>query len=580
MPIDAGQEPEVLEAEGPAPAPVVSAWSPFGDRVEKDKEAAPTWGDYGTTLKVGAKDVKGMYYAAGRYLSEKMGSADDAKYFEAGSKLNKMDTEEATAELSEGARSRLHATLTSEDFWKHPVSATALKAARMTPTFAAAVIPATLMPGVAVATIGGGTIGGAMSASQLVDEIYDRVDNETDQKLQQDIPYYAGLRTRMDEAEARKQYTDTIRGNKPLMMFVLGSVTNAIGPAGQVTRAIKGGSASVTGAGRGVVARTGIGAAEGAATEGLEEGASNLGVQSAAIQGGLQTGIDNKKLIDAALEGAWMGAIPGGAASAVSGGQRAAKVPAAQPKVEAVTEIGPNAEEALAINGPAPAPAPVEAAPAAPAEVAQASAAIAEPQTIEAFAAGVKEKLDAGGVPTQVTKVMRSYLVDLGYSRDEIKTMTPPEAADTIANMRQKAGTEEILAPEEPAGALAEVPVGNDTGSKVAPEVIAASERIAEPVPVVAPAPVKRTGRVLEAVDEAGVSARAKAKAASEELAAKRAVQEAKSDKRVAKANQTPEEASRYKGHKNAAFHAAREANMVTASTLSTSVTSARCLWM
>ncbi|MCC6887204.1 MAG: hypothetical protein IT536_01490 [Hyphomicrobiales bacterium] len=207
-----------------------------------------------------------------------------------------------------------------------------MKGLRMTPQLAVSLVPALFMPGGAVgAATGVAGLQGAISSAQTIDEIYKLVDEAPAQDLYK-IPYYRTLvdDMGMDEESARREFGRTIRGYKPAMVFALGAVTSAFGPAGQLARTMRGGSASVTAAGRGRLARTGAAMGEGVVSEAIEEGAQDIAVQRAAIEGGLQQDFSYQRLIDATAEGALLGGVFGAGAGAVSRGQpqRTTRAPA------------------------------------------------------------------------------------------------------------------------------------------------------------------------------------------------------------------------------------------------------------
>jgi hypothetical protein len=330
----------------------MAGWSPLGELQEPGaEEGDPTWGDYGSVIGgAGVQQVTGMYNAAGRFLAERAGNREMEDYYKAGSRLNELDSDETMEGLSEPARRRLTATISSEEFWKHPVSATALKASKQVPTLAASVVPAMLMPGAVAAGIGAGVIGGGMTAAQSLDEFYKLVDNAPEETLMEN-QHYAGLRSMgMSEEDARREYGALIRENKPLLLFALGAFTNAMGPAGQLARVAKGGAGALSASGRGVAARVGAAGTEGAVSEAIEEGAQDIAVQSSAVKGGLKDEIDWRQTADAAGEGALLGAVMGGPTGLARGrGAQPAQAPV-EDNIEIVDSIAPTQEQQLALQ--------------------------------------------------------------------------------------------------------------------------------------------------------------------------------------------------------------------------------------
>lgn len=468
----------------------MAGWSPYGEPTKPEDTESPTWGDYGTTFKAGLQDLQSAIQAGARYLNEVTGDREGERYYRATGKLTDMDVQETLEGLTPAARKRLTATVTSEDFWSHPFSSVALKGTRMTPTLAASIVPAFLLPGAGAATAGAAVAGGALTAAQTLDDLYQQVDEAPEEKLRE-VPYYAGLRSLgMSDEDARRDYGATIRGNKPAMMFLLGVLTNAVGPAGQIARATKGATASATGTGGNILTRTGKGFAEGALSEAVEEGAQNSAVQSAAIQGGLQKEFDYGKLADATLEGALLGGVFGGAAGLASrGNTQPSKVAApVEDNIEIVGPKAPAAAERAALDaaqtkpgGQATTPA-APLAPEVPENVAQASERLA-PKADPL--AGIQTQGGGGGMTV------------LGAGMDGAQV--PPQVAAAAERVKSKASAPEPVSDPDltsvapaPEGAL-EVPpdAGEAPIAPVTPEGNQTS-----------PGQVKPTGHVLRPVGE------------------------------------------------------------------------------
>lgn len=452
---------------------------PLVEWIDNAEEKSPEWGDYGKSVAAGVSDVQGMYRAAGRYLAEKAGDKDSERYYRAGEKLSDMDSEDAVAGMSEAGRKRIGATITSEDFWKHPLSATALKATRQTPSMAAAMIPAVLLPGIGGATAGAALMGGAMTSAQTLGDIYKLVDDAPEGTLQT-IPYYAALRSMgMSEEDARRDYGEMIRGNKPLIAFALGAVTNAFGPAAGAARALKGGAAAVSGAGRGVMGRVGAAVGEGALSEGIEEGAQNVLVQRAGIEGGLQDKFNYRQLADSAGEGALLGGVMS-ASGGLAGGRKAPRI-VPKDNVEVVGPGAPSAEQTLAITSNA-APAPEQVTP---------------------------------GVTTQETpNVSAPAEVPVG-APVEAPVATPASEVPAPVAEAARRTRQPVAEPTEVAPvATPEVP------TEVPSDVSAAAERVAEPTPAVETPAVADTAprapRILRPTDEVEKAAERLSKAAQD----------------------------------------------------------------
>lgn len=284
------------------------------EEVKPQEGDGVTWGDYGRSLESGAHGLGGSMAAAGRWLAEKTGNEETAGYYESREKLLDMKDEQAIESMSDEGRKRLGSSVSSMDFWAHPFSAGALKLARSTPAMAASIVPAALLPGIAsIAALG--VAGGGTQAADYLDHVYREVDKRSDTELQELAPYYRGLRAvGMDEPDARKDYAAQIRGHGVAINFAVGALANTLGPAGQLTRGLKGGSAAVTAGESGALARAGLGAGEAGTAGAAQAGTSNATVQNALVAGQLQKEFDSSQLVDAVLEG-FVTAAPLGAAA-------------------------------------------------------------------------------------------------------------------------------------------------------------------------------------------------------------------------------------------------------------------------
>lgn len=281
-----------------------------------------SWGDYLKTLGAGTAAVGGGLAAATRQFYE-------AGRSENGAKLSKA-IQDAFGGVEEGirdtmgdeAKKRLSASITSEDFWNHPGSAAALKLTNMVPMVAATLIPGGIMSEAIGATLATAAAGGAINAGLVEKEIYEKTDKLSDEELQEQVPFYAGLRSVYDETEARRQFNNKRMGMAPAINFVLGAAAGAVGPAASIARGLKGGPA-VLGAGEaGAVGRGALGALEGGATNAVQAVGGDLTAQAADTgEDSFNQPYDARRTIDAALEGTAAGALLGGIAGAASGGK-------------------------------------------------------------------------------------------------------------------------------------------------------------------------------------------------------------------------------------------------------------------
>jgi len=227
--------------------------------------------------------------------------------------------------LSPDAARRIQSTVTDPDFWS--LTTLALKGSQMVPDVAATVglaaaIPATIFPAALMATATAAGTGAVMSSAGMIDDVMKATDALPDAELQEEVPAYRELRASgVPEREARQQYNAMMMGYKPLMLGVLGAVTNSIGVGGMAARGLttKAGSSLLAEGEKGVAKRVGSGIAEGGSTEAIQSGAEVAANQDAMIAGGLQEDYDVGQIATGALEGGVLGGLLGGGISGVAG---------------------------------------------------------------------------------------------------------------------------------------------------------------------------------------------------------------------------------------------------------------------
>lgn len=285
-------------------------------------EGAPTWEDYGRQVVGRTHGLIGAVNAGARYISDLVGDDASSKEFEAGQRASEQLEKANYARLSPVARDRLESEITSGKFWAHPFSNLALRATGMTPDLLVSLIPAGVIANGMRATIAVAGTAGALTAGEVVKEIFNEIDNRDDEKLKKESPIYAGLRETMDEQEARKVFAHQLMGARPAITLAIGMAAGAAGPAAIAARGLKGGATSISSAisGRGSrLANAGKAAVEGGVSEAVEEGTQSGATQTALMEGGLQKEFDYKKLINNVLEGATLGSLFGGSLGGLHG---------------------------------------------------------------------------------------------------------------------------------------------------------------------------------------------------------------------------------------------------------------------
>lgn len=298
----------------------------LGPSANPDDEVLGTAGDFAKTLGAGTARVGSNLAAGGRYLAEGAGRDDVAALAKNIQSIFSAGDEAITDTINPATRKLAASALTSDEFWQHPVLATSLKATGMLPAIAATAIPGGLMADALGATIVAAGAGGVINASDGVDEFYKKLDAMSDKDLQEQSPKYKAMRQLMDEGDARKRFNREAQGWGPTINLLIGAAGGVLGPEAIAARKLATGSGNVIGAAeRGVLGRTAVGAGEGVLSEGVEEGVQDVTQQQAEMEAGMQKEFDRARTANAALEGAYMGGLFGGAVSAVAGGHSAAK---------------------------------------------------------------------------------------------------------------------------------------------------------------------------------------------------------------------------------------------------------------
>src|SRR5207249_716337 len=117
---------------------------------------------------------------------------------------------------------------------------------------------------------------------------YKKSDALSDKDLQSQSQYYKQLRDQgLDEKTARMEFNTELRGSVGALNALMGAAVGVVGPAGQIARGLKGGTAAIGAGERGILGRAGAGAAEGGVGMGAQGGVMDASVQSALMNNGL-----------------------------------------------------------------------------------------------------------------------------------------------------------------------------------------------------------------------------------------------------------------------------------------------------
>ena len=329
----------------------------------EENKSVGTAADFGKVLGAGTADVGSNLAASARYFYEAGKSEHGAQIAKSLQNIFGDSAEAIRDTMNPETKKLAASTLTSEEFWAHPVLGTALKTTGMVPSVAAIAIPGGLLADAAAATMFAAGAGGVLNAGAGIDEFYKKLDEMKDDDLQAQSPKYRALREMMDEAPARAKFNRDAQGWGPALNVIFGAASGAIGPAGVAARGLAGGSKSaVLGATEeGALKRAGMAAAEGALTNAAQEGVADLTVQNAEHEADLRREFDYAQAANKALEGGALGGLVGGAVGAVAGKSRP-KVSKAEQDVIASTDT-PDPQLKTGTTGQAAKPVEFEANP-------------------------------------------------------------------------------------------------------------------------------------------------------------------------------------------------------------------------
>jgi len=441
----------------------------LGPSSKPEDEALGTAGDFAKTLGAGAVRIGSNVAAGGRYLAEGAGRDDVAALAKNIQSIFSAGEEAITDTINPATRKLAASALTSDEFWAHPVLATSLKATGMLPSIAAAAIPGGLMADALGATLVASAAGGALNATDGVDEFYKKLDAMSDTELQEQSPKYKAMRQLMDEGDARKRFNREAQGWGPTLNLLIGAAGGALGPAGTAARAMAGGAKNaVLGAGeRGVLGSTAVAVGEGALTNAAEEGVNEVTQQSAEIDADMRKEFDKARVANAALEGGYMGGLFGGVVGAVTGGHAAPKQTRVAEDIKTTTAVAAPQVQ----NGST-------GTPAKPAEIE------ANPQNAPSTTPRDQGKLDTKTAPTKAVvpqpEPVSSDVAAAVAANDKSATVSPTE----VAAMETRSPNETLDALDQegqvtPLGNEAPAP-GLDTGQNVPEQPASLPEQIAQ----------------------------------------------------------------------------------------------------
>lgn len=206
------------------------------------------------------------------------------------------------------------------------------------------------------------TTGGTFGSIQLGDAYHSfvkDVDAVPDDQYRGSNPAYAQMRdSGMSEHDAKAAVVKQGMTQLGALQFGIGAITGA-----GMGHLLTGGAAG--GAGRGLLARLGLGSVQGAADMGAQSGGGNAAQQVTSVGAGLQPKFDTEQLATSFASGALGGAVMGAATGAIHTGAHAGPVPDHEETEEAgpsTTMVAPDTAAALNTQLDKPQPAAAQAA--------------------------------------------------------------------------------------------------------------------------------------------------------------------------------------------------------------------------
>lgn len=457
---------------------------PWLEGINSNQTGPTEWADYPKALGSGIAGLLSDQGAGLRALSEEGDSED--KFNRSMGYLGEAiqgtfgDLEvDAVDSMSPAAKKQIQSTMTDPEFWK--LSSMGLKGVQMSPSIAAVAIPSYILSGIGLGAATTAVVGGELSATAVIDEMYKATDSLTDADLQAQVPIYKEMRDNgSDEEEARREYNKVIRGLAPVYAAGIGAIANTLGVGGQVARGLSGKAAGIAaGAEAGIVRRTVGGAAEGALGGAIDAGGEDYLIQQGTVDGDLKEGIDYGQVAQSAGTGAALGAVFGAPAGAIFHGGHDRPTGEGVPEAEPVDVAGTSASGAQSVPGvPDPAvagetPVPTTTAPTTE-PTADPYAGMTPRQKRDALANNAFENPEAAPTKGQPVQVVAPTGPDAAMT-DALTATQPPAPITSEGNPPS---------PLPPSEALAPTSIPQEVG---APSIQAAPR----PEPVAAPEPVR-----------------------------------------------------------------------------------------
>jgi hypothetical protein len=294
-----------------------SALTREGYRPVEEADYETSWSDYGRALASGGAGVVSGLAGGTEYLTGGALGGDTRRYFEG---ISREQIEAMSPAGRSAIQSEFLPSAGETSIFDNFMSSLGLKTVAALPSVVSSIIPsgialkalqgASLATRVGVAGAAARGTAGLQAGGGVAGQIYSTIEQMSDQELQDKAPIYAGYRSMMPEAEARRQYMNEVAGAAPAAAFLL---TTALGGVeGQIAGRLAGSAATgfLSGVRRGAIAEAG--------QETVESGGGELLAQLALTDQNLAQ-MNWQKILSKGLEGGLVGGALGGGVGGITG---------------------------------------------------------------------------------------------------------------------------------------------------------------------------------------------------------------------------------------------------------------------
>ena len=317
------------------------------------------FGDYWRPAVGAVGDLGAQGRAISRYFNESIGDTTQAGIDAIKQQQNQEWADSVRGNMSDAGRAGLESSVLSPEFWQHPIRNSLMKTSAMAPAMVVGMLPGGIIADATAATVAAAGANAALNVGAFLNDIDKRIDGASDEDLAKQSDYYAGLRGRLDEKEARTKFKEYMASDKArlAMLAIVSGAAGVFTPGGVVARA--GGKDLINEAERSALGHFAVHGAEGASAMAVQSGFASAIGQKAAIAGGFQKDFDMHDWWSQVAEGVGLGGALSGTTGALTGKRPAAsdKKPTLEGKpgttVQVAPEVGPDAtQQAATAKGP------------------------------------------------------------------------------------------------------------------------------------------------------------------------------------------------------------------------------------